>query len=465
VNAIQDLIDRSFDAIIVGAGQAGPSLADRYAKNGKRVALVERKLLGGTCVNVGCTPTKTMIASAEAIHKTSLGDLYGFRSAGVTVDMERIKARSNAIVQASRSGLEHWIAGMEGCTLFHGPAVFEASGKIRVNNEVLCAPSIFLNVGGRPALPLLPGIATVPYLTSSTILELSKVPEHLIVVGGSYVGLEFAQMFSRFGSKVTVVERSSRLLLHEDEDVASTVQEILESEGVCFRLNAACIRLQQGSSGVQVGVDCLDGMPIINGSHILLAVGRVPNTNDLKAEHVGLALDERGFIPVDEQLRTNVPGVWALGDCNGKGAFTHTAYNDYEIVAANLFDKDPRKVTDRIQAHALYIDPPLAQVGMNEAEVRASGRSAQMGVRPMSKVGRAVEKGETRGAIKIFVDQESDHILGASIIGPGADEAIHCILTAMYSGLPASLLRRSVNIHPTVAELIPTVLQELKPFV
>jgi pyruvate/2-oxoglutarate dehydrogenase complex dihydrolipoamide dehydrogenase (E3) component len=452
-----------FDAIIVGAGQAGPSLAGRLTAAGWKVALVERERLGGTCVNVGCTPTKTMVASAEAAHKARSGGIYGFDCGDVRVNLAAVRARTQAVVDSSRSGLEKWLSGMDNCTIYWGHATFESATQIRVDGHILSAPRIFLNVGARPVVPAWPGVDHLPYLTSSSILDLTQVPDHLIVVGGSYVGLEFAQMFRRFGAKVTVIERASRIVTHEDEDVSTCVQSILEAEDIHFRLRAECIQLLPSPQGIAVHVDCDEGEPDVEGSHVLLAVGRVPNTNDLGLEKAGVVLDARGYIQVDDQLRTNVVGIWAMGDCNGKGAFTHTSYNDFEIVAANLLDGDTRKVSDRIPAHALYIDPPQAQVGMTEAEVRADGRPALIGLRPMTKVGRAVEKGETQGFIKVLVDSKTDRILGASLIGPGADEAIHCILTNMYAGQPASLLRHSVHIHPTVAELIPTTLEELKP--
>jgi pyruvate/2-oxoglutarate dehydrogenase complex dihydrolipoamide dehydrogenase (E3) component len=354
---------------------------------------------------------------------------------------------------------------MERCTVFTGAARFKSASDVRVGEDLLHAGKIFLNVGARPAIPDLPGVHEVPYLTSSTILDLVELPKHLIVVGGSYVGLEFAQMFRRFGSEVTVVERDARLVAHEDEDVSAAVKEILEAEGIAIRTDASCIRLEQEGADRIVGINCQIGHPKVVGSDILLAMGRRPNTDDLGLKEAGLEADEHGYIHVDDQLRTNVPGIWALGDCNGKGGFTHTSYNDFEIVAANLLDSDPRRVSDRISAHALYIDPPLAQVGMTEAEVRRTGRSALIGTRPMTKVGRAVEKGESLGFMKVLVDAESKLILGASILGTGGDEAIHCILTAMYARKPASLIQRSVHIHPTVAELIPTVFGDLKPLV
>jgi pyruvate/2-oxoglutarate dehydrogenase complex dihydrolipoamide dehydrogenase (E3) component len=456
---------QTYDAIVVGAGQAGPSLAVRLAGAGWKVALVERKLFGGTCVNTGCTPTKAMVASAHAAHLARRGRDFGVEAGPVTVDMRAVKARKDGIVLKSRTGVEKWLRGTANCTVMTETAVFESSHVLRVKDDLIEAPHIFLNVGARPLVPDMPGVGSVPFLTSTTILDLEAVPSHLVVVGGGYVGLEFAQMFRRFGADVTVIDKSPRLAAHEDVDASSVIQEVFAAEGIQVRTNAKCIHLEQGELGVAVGLECDDGAPRIPGSHVLLAVGRVPNTDDLNLAGAGVAMDPRGFIPVDDQLRTNVPGVFALGDCNGRGAFTHTSYNDYEIAADNLLQGASRRVSDRIPAHALYIDPPLAQVGMTEAEVRKTGKPVLIGMRPMTRVSRAIEKGETFGFMKIFVDEESRHVLGATIFGTGADEAIHCILTAMYARQPVSLLAHAVHIHPTVAELIPTVCGELKPLV
>jgi len=455
---------QDFDAIVIGAGQAGPSLAGRLTQAGWTVAMVERKLFGGTCVNVGCTPTKAMVASAHAAHIARRGSDFGVvRKEPVVVDMKQVLARKNAIVMKSRTGVENWLRGMERCTVFKGAARFESPNEIRVGDQVLCAKNIFLNVGARPAVPDMPGVREVPFLTSTTILDLDELPKHLIVVGGSYVGLEFAQMYRRFGSEVTVVERKSRLVPNEDEDLSLGIQEILQSEGIQLRLDANCIRLENEGGEVAVGLDCLDGHPRVVGSRILLAVGRSPNTDDLGLTAAGVETDMHGFVTVDDQLQTSVPGIWALGDCNGRGAFTHTSYNDFEIVADNLLDKASRRVSDRIPVSALYIDPPLAQVGLTETQVRQSGRAALIGTRPMTKIGRAVEKGETQGFMKVLVDAESKKILGAAILGTGGDEAIHCILSTMYAGAPYTTLSRAVHIHPTVSELIPTMLQSIKP--
>jgi pyruvate/2-oxoglutarate dehydrogenase complex dihydrolipoamide dehydrogenase (E3) component len=453
-----------FDAIIVGAGQAGPFLASRLTSAGMKVAIVERNLLGGTCVNTGCTPTKAMVASAYAARMAQRAAEYGVAIEGpIRVDMRRVKARKDEILLKSRAGLEKWLGGMEHCTVVHGHARFESAHEISVGPERLAADRFFLNVGARAAVPEMPGIGEIDFFTNSTLLDIEFVPRHLIVVGGSYVGLEFAQMFRRFGSEVTIVEMSPRLARREDEDMSSAIQEILEAEGIRIRLNSKCISFTRRGAEAVAHVDCASGDREIAGTHVLLAVGRRPNTDDLGLENAGVALDERGFIVVDDQLRSNVPGIWAMGDCNGRGAFTHTAYNDAEIVAANLLDHDPRRVTDRILTYALYIDPPLGRAGMTEAEVRNSGRRALIGKRPMTKVARAVEKGESQGFMKILVDADTREILGAAILGPGGDEAIHSILDVMYAKAPYTVIQRAVHIHPTVTELVPTILGDLTP--
>lgn len=452
-----------FDAIIIGCGQAGPPLAGRLTAAGQTVALIERKLVGGTCVNTGCKPTKTMVASAYAAHLARTGADYGVSTGSVSVDMKAVKARKDKVTVDSRSGLEDWIGGMKGCTLFRGHASFEGPHEVRVGDELLHGERIFINVGGRANIPDMPGIGDITYLTNTSMMEVDFLPRHLVVVGGSYIGLEFAQMFRRFGSEVTVVEKGPRLISREDEDVSEAVKGILEHEGIALRLNAECISFARHANGVQVGVDCTSGDRAVVGSHVLLAIGRKPNTDDLGLDKAGVAMDKRGYIEVDDQLRTNVPHIWAMGDCNGKGAFTHTAYNDFEIVAANLLDNDPRKVSDRIEAYALYIDPPLGRAGMTETAARKSGRKVLAGERPMTRVGRAVEKGETQGFMKILVDADTRQILGASVLGTGGDEAIHAVLDLMYAKAPIETLQRAVHIHPTVSELLPTIAIELKP--
>ncbi len=457
-------MSRKFDAIIIGAGQAGPPLAGRLTAAGMNVAVIERKLVGGTCVNTGCIPTKTLIASAHAAHMARRGGDFGVLVSGpVAVDMKKAKARKDAVSGDSRRGVESWLAGMERCTVIRGHARFESPRTIRVNDELLEASRIFLNLGGRASVPAMRGLDQVSCLTNTTILDLDTLPRHLVIVGGSYIGLEFAQMYRRFGAEVTVIERGARLIQHEDEDVSAAVKGILENEGINVRLDADCIGFAR--RGDDIAASTKAGGPEAVGSHVLLAIGRQPYTDDIGLDKAGVATDSRGYITVDDQLQTNVPGIWALGDCNGKGAFTHTSYNDFEIVAANLLDNDPRRVSDRITTYALYIDPPLGRAGLTETAVAKSGRKALVGMRPMSRVGRAVEKGETQGFMKVVVDAGTKEILGAAILGVGGDEAIHGILDVMSAKAPYTRLQRTMHIHPTVSELIPTMLGEMKPLV
>ena len=455
---------KHFDAIIIGTGQAGPPMAARFADAGKTVAIIERYKFGGTCVNTGCTPTKTLVASAYAIHVARRGAEYGFAIGDMRVDMKRVKARKDEIVGRSNRGVEEWLRGMKNCTVIEGHARFQSSNTVEVNDEVLQADKLFINVGARASVPEMPGIHDVPFLNNSSLMDIDFLPGHFIIVGGSYVGLEFAQIYRRFGSEVTIVEMGPRLIGREDDDVSQAVREILEAEGIHIRLNAKCISLAKHDGDVAVGLTCQEGPPEVVGTHVLLAVGRTPNTKDLGLDRAGVATDHRGYIVVDDQLQTNVPGIWALGDCNGRGAFTHTSYNDYEIVADNFFNGDHRRVSDRIQAYALYIDPPLGRCGMTEAEIRKSGRGLLAAKYPMSQVSRAYEKGETQGFIKIWVDAETKQILGAAILGTGGDEVIHVLLDVMYAKAPYTVIQRAMHIHPTVAEFLPTVLSKLEPF-
>jgi pyruvate/2-oxoglutarate dehydrogenase complex dihydrolipoamide dehydrogenase (E3) component len=456
---------KHFDAIIIGTGQAGPFLAARFAAAGKTVAIIERHKFGGTCVNTGCIPTKTLVASAYAAHVARRGAEYGFTVNGdVRVDMKRVKERKDAVSGRSNKGVEEWLRGTKNCTVIQGHARFQSSNTVMVNDEVLQADKIFINVGGRASVPEMPGIHDVPFLNNSSMMQVDFVPKHLVIVGGSYVGLEFGQIYRRFGSEVTIIEMGPRLIGREDEGVSQAVREILEAEGIRIRVNAKCISLAKCDGGITVRMDCEEGAPEVLGTHVLLAVGRTPNTNDLDLDRAGVATDERGYIIVDDQLQTNVPGIWALGDCNGHGAFTHTSYNDYEIVADNLFNADHRRVSDRIQAYALYTDPPLGRCGMTDAEIRKSGRPALIAKFPMSRVSRAYEKGETQGFMKICVDAETKQILGAAILGVGGDEVIHVLLDIMYAKVPYTVIQRAMHIHPTVSEYLPTVLSKLEPF-
>jgi len=451
-----------FDAIVIGTGQAAPALASRLSGAGRRVAVVERKLFGGTCVNTGCIPTKTLVASAAAAQAVRRASEFGVTAGEPAVDMKAVKARKDKISGASREGVEKTVRGLANGTVYTGHARFESPREVRVGDEVLTADQVFINVGGRATTHDIEGLDLVPYWTNSSMMGVDFVPPHLVIVGGSYVGLEFAQMYRRFGSTVTVVEMSKRLIAREDEDVSAEIRSILEREGIAVRTGAKCIALERGPSGVRVQVDCDDEPKFVDGTHLLLAVGRRPNTDDLGLDRAGVATDERGYIRVDDQLRTNVDGIWALGDCNGRGAFTHTAYNDFEIVAANLLDGDPRKVSDRIEAYALYIDPPLGRCGMTEAAAKKTGRRILVAKRPMSRISRAVEKGETQGFMKIVVDAESKQILGAAILGVGGDEIIHTVLDVMYAKAPYTVIQRAMHIHPTVSEYLPTLMGELR---
>lgn len=457
-------MNEEFDAIIIGTGQAGPALAGRLNEEGLRTAIIERKLVGGTCVNVGCIPTKTLIGSARIAHLAREAANFGVHTVGeVSVDMSQVKARKDEISGASNQGVTDWLSGMENVELIMGHARFIGADSVEVNGRLLTAPKIFINAGARARVPDWADQSGVPYLTNSSIMELDVLPDHLIIVGGSYIGLEFAQMYRRFGSKVTVVEMADRIIPRDDDDVSDAVREILEGEGVDFRLAADCIEARKTESGVVVRVSCEEGPEEEFGSHVLFAIGRIPNTDDLGLDAAKIETNGAGYIEVDDKLRTNVDGVWAVGDVNGKGAFTHTAYNDFEIVAANLFDHDNRKVSDRILNYGLFVDPPLGRIGMTEREARASGRNILMGKRSMTRVGRAREFGETRGFMKIIADADTEEILGAAILGLSGDEAIHGLLDVMYAKKPYTTISRAVHIHPTVSELIPTVLQEMLP--
>ena len=455
---------RHFDAVIIGAGQAGPPLAEQLGMNGANTAIVERHLVGGTCVNVGCIPTKTLVGSARVANFARRASDFGVALSGdVQVDMAKVKARKDEVAGAAQAGVLSWIESMENVSLVRGHARFTGQRQLDVDGETLTADRIFINVGARARIPDFPGLDGIEVLTNSSMMEVDFLPQHLLVVGGSYIGLEFAQMYRRFGAEVTVIEMQDRLIAREDRDVSAGVTTILENDGITVRLDAECIGFERGPLGVRMNIDCEEDSTPLDGSHVLLAVGRVPNTDDLGLEKAGVALDDRGFITVDEELRTSADGVWALGEVNDRGAFTHTSYNDFEIVAANLIDDQQRRVSDRIPCYALYTDPPLGRIGMTEQEVRSAGIPALIGTREMTRVGRAREFGETQGFIKILVDAQSKEILGASILGLSGDEVVHSLLDIMYAREAYTVISRAVHIHPTVSELIPTVLQDLKP--
>jgi pyruvate/2-oxoglutarate dehydrogenase complex dihydrolipoamide dehydrogenase (E3) component len=454
----------NFDAIIIGTGQSGPALARRLVSAGWKVAIIERKLFGGTCINTGCTPTKTLIASAYAAHLVRRAADYGVKVEGaVNVDMKAIKARKDAVVAPSRTGVERSLKTLEGCTVYQGHGRFVAEKKVAVNGSELTADRIFLNVGARATIPPIPGLDSVPYLTNTSMIDIDFLPSHLIILGGSYVGLEFAQMYRRFGSEVTVIELGPRLISHEDDDVSQAVADFLKDEGVDVRVDSKVIGVEKRGNSIAVKVESAGEISQVAGTHMLVAIGRRPNTDDLGVDKAGIATDAHGYIQVDDQLRTNVAGIWAMGDCNGRGAFTHTSWNDFEIVAANLLDNDQRRVSDRITAYALYTDPPLGRAGMTEAEVRKTGKPALISTLAMEDVSRAFEKGETKGFMKILVDRDSKQILGASFLGLAGDEVIHCVLDVMYAKAPYTVMQRAMHIHPTVSEFIPTMMDDLKP--
>ena len=455
---------RNHDAIVIGTGQSGPAVARRLVAAGQKVAVIERKFFGGTCVNTGCTPTKTLVASAYTAFLARRAADYGVTIDGpVGVDMQAVKARKDAIAGASRRGIERSLKTLEGCTVYEGHARLVADKKVAVNGFELGADRIFINVGGRASVPPIPGLDQVPYFTNTSMMDIDFLPAHLVILGGSYIGLEFAQIYRRFGSEVTVIELAPRLIPREDEDVSHAVAEFLKEEGIDVRVESKVVGVKKQGNSIAVKVESAGKILQVVGTHVLVAIGRRPNTDDLGLDRVGIATDSQGYIQVDDQLRTNVPGIWAMGDCNGRGAFTHTSWNDFEIVAANILDNDQRRVSDRITAYALYTDPPLGRVGMTEADVRKTGKPALISTMAMEAVSRAYENGETKGFMKILVDQASKQILGASFLGLAGDEVIHCVLDLMYAKAPYTIMQRAMHIHPTVSEFIPTMMGELKP--
>lgn len=450
---------REYDAIFIGAGQAGPFLAARMAAMGRKVVLIERKYLGGTCVNAGCMPTKALVACAKTAQMARRASEFGVTIPGEpTMDMSAVAARARKVTLDARSGLASWFDSLETMDVVYGQAQFAGAKDVYVNGTRYTAPQIFINVGARPHIPDVQGLTDVPYLTSTSMIELAELPRHLVVLGGSYIGLEFAQMYRRFGAAVTVVERGPHLAPREDRDISEAIADILTRDGVNVLLSQKLLSVAMDGSDVVVRSDQGE----VRGSHVLVALGRQPNTDDLGLDLAGVETDRHGFIQVDERLQTNVEGIWALGDCNGRGAFTHTSYNDFEIAAANLLDGGDRKLSDRILGYGLYIDPPLGRVGMTERQAKEAGHRVKVSTRPMSRVGRAVEKGEILGLMKLVADADTDRVLGAAFLGVGGDEAIYGVLDAMNLGATTEKLRWAVPIHPTVGELVPTLINDLK---
>lgn len=453
----------TFDSIVIGAGQAGPALAARLAASGEQVALIERDQMGGTCVNTGCMPTKTLVASAHAAWLAREGERFGIMTGPVTVDVARVRARKDAVVLAARGNVTRWMADTPGITVIHGHARFTGPHTVAVNERHLQAARIFVNVGARATVPPVPGIDTVPYLTHTNVMDLDVVPDHLIILGGSYISLEFAQIFRRFGAKVTVLESAPQFLGREDADIAEQIQGILTGEGIRIEVGITELSFAKMEHGISAGFLTAAGEDVaLTGSHLLVATGRRPNTDDLGLDAAGLSADGRGAIPVDEACRSTQAHIWVLGEANGRGAFTHTAYNDHEIVASNLLNGEDRKISDRKSVYALFIDPPFGRIGMSEAEARAAGHRISVGTRVMARVGRAVEVGETRGMIKVIFDAESRRLLGAAIIGFHGDEAVQFLLPALYQGLTDSQICTMTGIHPTVIELLPYVIADAK---
>ncbi|MBZ0276614.1 MAG: mercuric reductase, partial [Anaerolineae bacterium] len=410
-----------YDAIIIGSGQAGFPLAGALTSRGWKVALAEAGQIGGTCINTGCSPTKTFVASARAAHMVRRAADFGIHTGPISIDFARVMARKEAIVQRFRGGVEGWLTGIENLTIYRHFATFEGPNQVRVGDDVIESDRIYINTGARAFVPPIPGLDTVNYLDNTNILELTDVPQHLIVIGGGYIGLEYAQAFRRFGSEVTIIELSDQIMGREDADIAEAALNLMEGEGIRVLLNTKTSQVQAEGEGVRVTVETGGQREDIVGSHLLVAVGRRPNSDRLGLDKAGIAVNERGYIVVDDGLQTNVPGVWALGDVNGRGAFTHTSWNDYEIVLDNL-DGGTRKASDRIPVYGVYVDPPLGRVGMSEQQVRASGRKALIGVKPMSHISRAIERDETHGLMKVLVDAETKEFLGAAIFGIGGDE-------------------------------------------
>src|SRR5712691_2633129 len=452
-----------YDAIIIGSGQGGTPLARRLADLGKTVALIERKELGGTCINTGCTPTKTMIASAQVAHYARNATRWGVQTTGVTVDLPAIVARKDRIVQRFRAGHQRRVDARANLHLYRGAARFLTPHSIRVGEQVVEGEQIFIDTGTRPSIPRVPGLEAVPYLTNATIMELSALPEHLLVLGGGYIGLEFGQMFHRFGSAVTVIHQHGQILPREDADVVTELQKALEAEGLHFLLNARTTKVEQNHGQITLTLERADGSRTVSGSHLLVATGRTPNTEELDLDNAGVETDKDGFITVNSRLETNVSGIWALGDVKGGPAFTHISYNDFQIIYGNLVEGKNLSTEHRIVPYAVFTDPQLGGVGITEKEARVKGYRLKIGTLPMTAVARAIEREETAGLMKLVVDAATDRILGASILASEGGELVQILGAVMLAGAPYSLLKGAIFIHPTLAEGFWTLMEEVKP--
>jgi pyruvate/2-oxoglutarate dehydrogenase complex dihydrolipoamide dehydrogenase (E3) component len=452
-----------YDAIVIGSGQGGGPLAHKLADLGQKVALIEREHLGGSCINYGCTPTKAMIASARVAHYARRGPEFGVHGGDVRVDLRQVVARKDALVQQWRSGQEGHAERRPTLDLHRGHARFTAPHEVEVNGETLKAERIFINTGLRPRIPPLPGLDRVDHLTNRNIMDLTEVPEHLLVLGGNYLGLEFGQMFRRFGSRVSVIEINGQITPREDEDIAAALQEALEAEGMSFFLHARATRVERTSAGPSLTIESQDGATmVLAGSHLLVAIGQAPNSDDLGLEAAGIETDDAGYIKVNGRLETNVPGVWALGDVKGGPAFTHVSYDDHLVIYDNLFEAKDRSIEGRILPYALYTDPELGRVGMTEKEARAAGYRLKVGSAPMAWVARAIERSETAGLMKVVIDADTDRILGAAMLGAEGGELVQTLMALMLADAPWTLFYRRMFIHPTLTEGFFTLMDNVK---
>lgn len=452
-----------YDAIIIGSGQGGNPLAYRVADLGWSVALIEKKHLGGTCINVGCTPTKTMVHRAQVAHYARNAARWGVNTRSVSVDLAKIVAQKDAIVLGFRGGQQRQIDKRTNLRLYRGHARFVAPHQLQVGDELLESERIFIDTGGRPRIPLIPGLDNVPYLTNESVMQLTDVPEHLLILGGGYIGLEFGQMFCRYGSRVTILHTGKQIVSREDPEIAGELQKALEAEGIQFALNARTTRAEKNNGAIVLSNEGPAGSSTVTGSHLLVATGRTPNTDDLGLDKAGIATNPDGFIKVNGRLETSVPGVWALGDCKGGPAFTHISYNDFQIVYSNLVEGKNLTTDNRHVPYCVFTDPQLGGVGMTEKEARAKGYQLKIGRCPMTYVARAIERGETAGLMKIVVDASNDRVLGASILASEGGELVQILGTLMLANQPYTLLKGAVYIHPTLAEGLFSLMEDVKP--
>ena len=452
-----------FDAIVIGSGQAGKPLCYALADLGWKVAFIERAELGGTCINTGCTPTKTMVASAQVAYYARNAARWGVRVNEVGVDLPAVVARKNKVVQGFRDAIQRRIDAKPNITLVRAHGRFTGPHQVEASGQTFESEKIFIDTGTRPEIPKITGIDSVPFLTNASVMELLEVPKHLLVLGGGYIGLEFGQVFRRFGSRVTIIHKGERILPREDPDITQELQMALEAGGMEFALAAATTRVENRGNEIALAYETKQGSKTISGSHLLVATGRKPNTDDLGLDKAGVATDARGYIKVNGRMETSVPGVWATGDVKGGPAFTHISYNDYQIVYANLIEGKNLTIEHRYLPYALFTDPQLGRVGITEQEARASGRKFKIGTYPLASVARAIERDETRGLMKIIVDGETDRILGAAILASEGGELVQILGAMILAGAPYTVLKGAVYIHPTLAEGFFGLMESVKP--